>query len=65
MRPFSVSAILMAQAGHDQRPFEIARSETDELRHKVLNDYNAVIACIVHLTSATGIVVPVDEGKHL
>lgn len=25
----------------------------------------AVIACIVHLTSATGIVVPVDEGKHL
>ncbi len=25
----------------------------------------AVIACIVHLTSATGIVVPVDEGRHL
>jgi 3-oxoacyl-[acyl-carrier protein] reductase len=25
----------------------------------------AVIACIVHLTSSTGIVVPVDEGRHL
>lgn len=25
----------------------------------------AVIACIVNLTSATGIVVPVDEGRHL
>ncbi len=25
----------------------------------------AVTACIVHLTSSTGIVVPVDEGKHL
>ena len=25
----------------------------------------AVIACLVHLTSATGIVVPVDEGRHL
>ncbi|MGQ9371692.1 SDR family NAD(P)-dependent oxidoreductase [Azospirillum sp. ST 5-10] len=25
----------------------------------------AVVACIVHLTSATGIVVPVDEGRHL
>jgi len=25
----------------------------------------AVIACIVYLTSATGIVVPVDEGRHL
>ncbi|CAN5328066.1 SDR family oxidoreductase [soil metagenome] len=25
----------------------------------------AVIACIVHLTSSTGIVLPVDEGRHL
>jgi len=25
----------------------------------------AVIACVVHLTSSTGIVVPVDEGRHL
>jgi 3-oxoacyl-[acyl-carrier protein] reductase len=25
----------------------------------------AVIACIVHLTSSTGIIVPVDEGRHL
>lgn len=25
----------------------------------------AVIACIVHLTSSTGIVVPVDEGRHI
>lgn len=25
----------------------------------------AVVACIVHLTSSTGIVVPVDEGRHL
>ena len=25
----------------------------------------AVIACIVNLTSSTGIVVPVDEGRHL
>ena len=25
----------------------------------------AVIACIVDLTSSTGIVVPVDEGRHL
>lgn len=25
----------------------------------------AVIACITHLTSSTGIVVPVDEGRHL
>lgn len=25
----------------------------------------AAIACIVHLTSSTGIVVPVDEGRHL
>ena len=23
------------------------------------------VACIVHLTSSTGIVVPVDEGRHL
>ncbi|SHJ23781.1 3-oxoacyl-[acyl-carrier protein] reductase [Roseomonas rosea] len=25
----------------------------------------AVVACIIHLTSSTGIVVPVDEGRHL
>jgi 3-oxoacyl-[acyl-carrier protein] reductase len=25
----------------------------------------AVVACVVHLTSSTGIVVPVDEGRHL
>jgi 3-oxoacyl-[acyl-carrier protein] reductase len=25
----------------------------------------SVVACIVHLTSSTGIVVPVDEGRHL
>lgn len=25
----------------------------------------AVVACIVHLTSSTGIVLPVDEGRHL
>lgn len=25
----------------------------------------AVVACIVHLTSSTGIVVPVDEGRHI
>lgn len=25
----------------------------------------AVVACVCHLTSATGIVVPVDEGRHL
>jgi 3-oxoacyl-[acyl-carrier protein] reductase len=25
----------------------------------------AAIACIVSLTSSTGIVVPVDEGRHL
>jgi 3-oxoacyl-[acyl-carrier protein] reductase len=25
----------------------------------------AVVACIVNLTSSTGIVVPVDEGRHL
>ena len=25
----------------------------------------AVVACAVHLTSATGIVIPVDEGRHL
>lgn len=26
---------------------------------------SAVIACITHLTSSTGIIVPVDEGRHL
>jgi len=25
----------------------------------------AAVACIVNLTSSTGIVVPVDEGRHL
>lgn len=37
------------------------------LAHVTLPDdvARAVIACIVNLTSATGIVVPVDEGKHL
>lgn len=36
--------------GHVTTPDDVAR---------------AVIACLVHLTSSTGIVVPVDEGRHL
>lgn len=36
--------------GHITTPDDVAR---------------AVIACLVHLTSSTGIVVPVDEGRHL
>ena len=32
---------------------ELVRTETDELRHKVLNDYNAVIACIVQESAST------------
>ena len=37
------------------------------LRHVTTPDdvARAVVACIVNLTSSTGIVVPVDEGRHL
>jgi 3-oxoacyl-[acyl-carrier protein] reductase len=42
-------------------------AEKQPLAHLTTPDdvARAVIGCIVHLTSATGIVVPVDEGRHL
>ena len=42
-------------------------AEKFPLRHVTVPDdvARAVVACIVNLTSSTGIVVPVDEGRHL
>jgi 3-oxoacyl-[acyl-carrier protein] reductase len=42
-------------------------AETFPLRHVTVPDdvARAVVACIVSLTSSTGIVLPVDEGRHL
>jgi 3-oxoacyl-[acyl-carrier protein] reductase len=42
-------------------------ADTLPLAHVTMPDdvARAVVACIVNLTSSTGIVVPVDEGRHL
>lgn len=44
-----------------------ALAQTFPLRNVTTPDdvARAIIACITHLTSATGIVVPVDEGRHI
>lgn len=45
----------------------LAIAETTPLRHLTTAEdvAGAIIACVFHLTSSTGIVLPVDEGRHL
>jgi len=64
-------AYLAAKAGVDALTIALAKlqkiAERLPLAHVTTPDdvARAVIACIVNLTSSTGIVVPVDEGRHL